>query len=93
MGFRFLTGLSIGTSTTLNSGVIAETIPLEYRGKAVGAVKFFFVLGELIAIIGAWILFESLEKGNWRLLLFIIALICFNCFFIIALYYTGSARY
>lgn len=62
---RCLVGVFLGLSFSLCSGIVAETVQLEYRGIYGCALKFFHAFGEIFTILVAWALFESLEEGNW----------------------------
>jgi len=70
-------GLGLGFMFPLTSTVVAETHPIKYRGKFIGLTKLAFVFGEMLSIVFAYFCLDSLETGNWRLLLACMSVTCF----------------
>lgn len=70
LGARVLAGLFGGPATALSFAIIADLIPVERRGRALGAVMGAF---SIASIIGVPVALRIAEGGNWRLPFFAVA--------------------
>jgi len=66
---RGIFGLLIGFTVPLAPSMGSELTPIEYRGRGVVAINFFFSLGKLYGVIVAKFCLISLTEGNWRAML------------------------
>ena len=66
--FRLFFGLSTGTISTICMTHFIEIIPLENRGKWVVFVMLFWTTGELVTCLIAYVFYNSVIDGNWRIL-------------------------
>lgn len=66
---RFLYGFIYGFSLPLSISMVSEIIPVKYRGKAIILTNFCVSLGKVWGIFLAYLTFENLNQGNWRLMM------------------------
>ena len=69
MFLRFIYGYCYGFSMPLSVTSITEIMPLAYRGKSIICMNFFTSVGKLVALFMAYICFNDMKSGNWRLLM------------------------
>ena len=90
---RFLLGVSIGISHPMTDCYIMETFSIWYRAKVVGFYKIFYIIGEFTTAIFALFTLESLEEGNWRLLLVFMAIIALFTWIYLLIFFDESCRF
>lgn len=66
---RGIFGIIIGFTIPLTPSLASEITPVEYRGKGIVAINFFFSLGKFYAVIVAKFCLDNLHSGNWRAML------------------------
>ena len=67
---RFLQGFFLGFTLPISLTMISEIMTVDLRGKFVAFGSFSITLGKLFNLGVAWLIFENLTHGNWRLLVF-----------------------
>jgi len=66
---RGLFGAMIGFTMPLAPAFATEITPLEFRGKGIVLLNFFYTIGKLYAILIAVFCLDDLTSGNWRAML------------------------
>mmetsp|Transcript_14356 Transcript_14356/g.12177 ORF Transcript_14356/g.12177 Transcript_14356/m.12177 type:complete len:109 (-) Transcript_14356:236-562(-) len=59
----------IGFTVPLAPALATELTPVEYRGRGIVALNFFFSVGKFYAVLVAKLCLDNLTSGNWRLML------------------------
>ena len=70
MAARVLAGVFGGPATSLSLAIIADVVPVERRGRAMGAVMGAFAVA---SVVGVPIALELARLGGWRLPFFLVA--------------------
>lgn len=68
---RFLYGIIFGFSLPLTTSMFSEIIPMTMRGKGLVLINFCITLGKLYGCLIAYLILDSFNAGNWRLLMII----------------------
>lgn len=90
---RVFVALMVGFFGPLGGTILTEITPKHLRGKYMTMVSFSLVLGQLSAALIGYFLLESLDKGNWRLLLIFCSLPSIFAGLLAYLFLDESARY
>lgn len=90
---RFLYGFCYGFSLPLTTIYITEILPKHLRGKWVVLINLFVTIGNIYGTLMAYFVMESLEQGNWRLLLACTALLPFITLIGTLVYLRESMRF
>ena len=91
--FRFIYGFIYGFSLPLTVSMIAEIVPVIYRGKCITFMNFNITIGRIYALILAYFILEDYHTGNWRLLMIICSLSSLIVAFGVKLYVKESPRF
>ena len=67
--FRFLGGLGVGASSVVAPLYITEVAPAEQRGRLVAAFQLNLVVGILMAYFSNYLIVDTAETIDWRLML------------------------
>jgi sugar porter (SP) family MFS transporter len=74
MFFRFIGGLGVGASSVVAPMYISEVAPQQKRGQLTALFQFNLVFGILMAYLSNYLIGNSDNPDNWRLMLGIMAL-------------------
>ena len=74
MFFRFIGGLGVGASSVVAPMYISEVAPQQKRGQLTALFQFNLVFGILMAYLSNYLIGNSNNPDNWRLMLGIMAL-------------------
>lgn len=90
---RAIYGLTVGCMMPCFAAYMTEITPGDMRGKALAIVASLFTVGELIAWILSLFCLDSYTSGNWRLMLFWVALPNFISLVVAFYYLEESPRF
>jgi putative MFS transporter len=90
---RLFYGFCYGFSLPLTTIYITEILPKHLRGKWVVLINFFVTIGNIYGTLMAYFVMESLDEGNWRLLLAYTAILPFVTLIGTLIYLQESMRF
>lgn len=79
--FRFLAGVGLGAMLVVDPSFLSEYLPPQNRGRFMVFLDFFWPIGNLVALLLAFIFLEKMG-GEWRLLFLVAAFPAFLTFVI-----------
>ena len=71
---RILYGFSYGFTAVIVTSMVAEIMPLKYRGKSIVFENFCGSIGKMYGVLLGAIFLTSFHSGNWRAMILLSAL-------------------